>query len=157
MSALPKPTTPLSIIVWEEILTVELAFNVLVFESAIVLLTVANIFTVWPAKLAPKSKLSVLPVGEPCKLNIASPSWLLPDKFKVSPTAPVPPPPVAIIDTAKSLFDNEAKVSFVPAEIVISPFDDKSPLNCLLTLKFVSVWPEFVAVFNVFTVLYGNL
>ena len=153
MSALPNPTIPLSMVVCDEILTVVLAFNVFVFESAIVLLNVANIFTVWPAKLAPKSKLRVLPVGEPPKLNIASPSWLLPDKFKVSPTAPVPPEPVDITDTEKSLRDNEANVSFVPAEIVISPFDDKSPLNCLLTLKFVSVWPAFVVVFNVLTVL----
>ena len=97
--------------------------------------------------------LRVLPVGEPPKLNIVSPSWLLPDKFKVSPTAPVPPEPVDITDTAKSLFDNEEKVSLVPAEIVISPFDDKSPLNCLLTLKLVSVCPAFVVVFSVFTVL----
>jgi hypothetical protein len=90
-------------------------------------------------KLAPKSKVKVLPTGEPPKLNIESPSWFEPDKFKTSPTAPVPPEPVTIIETVKSPLDNEANVSFVPAEIVISPLDDKSPLNCLLTLKFVSV------------------
>jgi hypothetical protein len=46
MSALPKPITPLSIVVWLEIATVEFEFNVFVFESAIVLLTVAKILTV---------------------------------------------------------------------------------------------------------------
>ena len=59
MSALPNPITPLSIVVWEEMATVELAFNVFVFEPAIVLLIVAKILTVWPAKLAPKSKFKV--------------------------------------------------------------------------------------------------
>ena len=73
MSALPKPIIPLSIIVWDDMFTVELEFNVFVFESATVLLIVAKILTVWPAKLAPKSMLRVLPVGEPPKLNIASP------------------------------------------------------------------------------------
>ena len=124
MSALPKPITPLSIIVCDDILTVEAEFKVLVFESATVLLTVAKILILCPAKLAPKSKFKVLPVGEPVKLNIVSPSWLLPDKLKVSPTAPVPPEPVVIIDTEKSSFAKEANVSFVPAEMVASPFDD---------------------------------
>ena len=63
--------------------TVWLEFKVLVFEPATVLCTVAKIFTLCPWKLAPKSSVKVLPVGEPPKENIASPSWLLPDKFKV--------------------------------------------------------------------------
>ena len=103
---------------------VELEFNVFVLESAIVLVTVAKIFILCPAKLAPKSRFKVLPVGEPVKLNIVSPSWLLPVKFNVSPTAPVPPEPVVIIETEKSLLEFEANVSFVPADIVASPFDD---------------------------------
>ena len=40
-------------------------------------------------------------------------------------------------------------VSFVPAEIVASPFDDNVAVNCLLTWKLVSVWLELVSVFNV--------
>ena len=104
-------------------------------------------------KFAPKSRFKVLPVGEPVRLNIVSPSWLLPDKFKVSPTPPVPPEPVVIIDTEKSLSAKEANVSFVPAVIVASPFDESVAVNCLLTLKFVSVCPEFAVVFNVLTVV----
>ncbi|BCU99030.1 MAG: hypothetical protein CM15mV25_0210 [uncultured marine virus] len=50
----------------------------------------------------------------------------------------------------------ETKVSFVPAEIVASPFEPKVCVKCLLTLKLVSLAPEFEVVFNVLTVSYGN-
>ena len=43
MSALPNPITPLSIVDCVFSLTVEFEFNVLVFEPATVLLTVASI------------------------------------------------------------------------------------------------------------------
>ena len=64
---------------------------------------------------------------------------MLPDKLKVSPTEPVPPEPVDIMDTAKSSFARAPNISFVPAVIVASPFEDSVAVNCLLTLKLVSV------------------
>ena len=69
----------------------------------------------------------------------------------------MPPEPVVIIDTAKSSSACDTKVSFVPAVIVASPLDDNVETNCLLTLKFVSVAPLFASVFNVLTVVFGNL
>ena len=51
---------PLSIVDWEETATVWFEFNVFVFESATVLVTVAKILILCPAKLAPKSKFKVL-------------------------------------------------------------------------------------------------
>ena len=52
-----------------------------------------------PAKLAPKSNVKVLPDGEPANANMTCDSWLLPAKLNTSPTAPVPPEPVAVIVT----------------------------------------------------------
>ena len=40
--------------------------------------------------------------------------------------------------------------------IVISPADDKVPVNCLLTFNEVSTTPELAVVFNVLVVLCGN-
>ena len=148
---------PDSIIDWVEILTVESVFAVFVFAPATVLLTVAVILTLCPEKFAPKSKVAVLPVGEPPNVKIASLSWLLPVVFKVSPTAPVLPAPVVIIDIAKSSSSWAVKISFVPAVIDKSPFDDNVPVNCRLTVKLVSVKFELLAVNNVLTVVKGNL
>ena len=53
----------------------------------------------------------------------------------------------------KSSLAKEVNVSFVPAVIVTSPFDDNVPVKFLLTLKLVSVAPLFAVVFNVFTVV----
>ena len=53
ISALPKPTTPLSIIDCDDMFSVCELFKVFVFEPAIVLATVAKILILWPAKLAP--------------------------------------------------------------------------------------------------------
>ena len=78
---------------------------------------------------------------------------LLPVKLKTSPTAPVPPEPVVIIETEKSFSNNDTNVSFVPLVIVTSPFDDNVPVKCLLTAKFVSVTPELFVVFKVLIVL----
>jgi hypothetical protein len=64
---------------------------------------------------------------------------------------------VVIIETVKSSSACDTKVSFVPAVIVASPFDDNVETNCLLTLKFVSVAPLFASVFNVLIVVLGNL
>ena len=61
------------------------------------------------------------------------------------------------IETEKLSLANDEKVSFVPAVIVASPFEDNVAVKCLLTLKLVSVRPEFAVVFNVLAVLYGNL
>ena len=157
ISALARPITPLSIIDCDDMFSVDPVFKVFVLEPATALLIVAVIFTLWPAKLAPKSSVNVLPVGDPPNVNIAEPSWLLPEVFKLSPTLPVLPEPVVIIDTAKSSSACDTKVSFVPAVIVASPLDDKVETNCLLTLKFVSVAPLFAVVFSVLTVVFGNL
>ena len=62
------------IVACDDIATVSFEFNVLDFEGAILLVTVASIFTLCPLKFAPKSNVSVLPVGEPDNVNIASPS-----------------------------------------------------------------------------------
>ena len=67
------------------------------------------------------------------------------------------PAPAVIIETEKLSLANDEKVSFVPAVIVASPFEDNVAVKCLLTLKLVSVRPEFAVVFNVLAVLYGNL
>ena len=143
---------PLSIIVWLDIAFVLSEFRVFVLEGATALETVAKILTLCPLKLAPKSRVNVLPVGEPDNVKIASPSWLLPDKFKTSPTEPVPPEPVDIIVTEKSSVFNEANVSFVPDVIDISPFDDNVPVKFLLTLKLVSVTKLLLVVFSVLIV-----
>ena len=82
---------------------------------------------------------------------------MLPLKLNTSPTAPVPPEPVVIIETEKSFSVKEANVSLVPAVIVSSPFEDSVIIKCLLTEKFVSVIPEFAVVFKVLIVSYGNL
>ena len=58
----------------EETATVEELFNVFVFEPATDLDIVANIFTLCPEKLAPKSNVNVLPFGEPPNEKIGSPS-----------------------------------------------------------------------------------
>ena len=113
---------------------------------------VANIFTLCPWKLAPISINNVLPDGEPDNVNIGSPSWLLPLKLNTSPTPPEEPAPVDIIETEKSFSNKAANVSLVPAVIVASPFDDNVCTKCLLTLKFVSVIPELISVFNVLIV-----
>ena len=76
----------------------------------------------------------------------------MPVKLNTSPAAPVPPEPVVIIETEKSFSTNELNVSFVPAVILTSPFDDKVPVKCLLTLKLVSVIPELSVVFKVLIV-----
>ena len=78
---------------------------------------------------------------------------MFPDKLNTSPTAPVPPEPVVIIDTEKSLSNKAVNVSFVPAVMVASPFDDKVWVKFLLTAKLVSVIPELAVVFNVLIVL----
>ena len=145
--------TPDSIIGWSEILTVVSSIADFVFEPATVLASVANILTLCPAKSAPKSKVKDFPEGEPPNTKIGSLSWLLPLVFNVSPTAPEPPPPVDIIDIEKSPSSWEAKISFVPAVIDKSPFEDNVPVNCRLTLKLVSVKFEFDIVFKVLTVL----
>ena len=93
-----------------------------------------------------------MPVGEPPKLNILLPSWLLPAKLNMSPTAPEGPEPNAVIDTKKSNSANALNVSFVPAVNVISPLDVNVPVNCLLTLKLVSDTPELEVVFKVLIV-----
>jgi len=156
ISALPKPIVPLSIVAWVEIATVEPLFKAFVFEPATVLTIVAKIFNLCPWKLAPKSTVSVLPVGEPPNVKIESPSWLFPPKFNTSPTAPVPPAPVVITVAVKSSLAKEANVSFVPAVIVTSPFDDNVPVKFLLTLKLVSVASLFAVVFKVLIVTWGK-
>ena len=80
----------------------------------------------------------------------------MPDKLNTSPTAPEVPAPNDIIETVKSNSASELNVSFVPAVIVTSPFEDNVPVKFLLTEKLVSVIPEFVAVFKVFTLTFGN-
>ena len=81
ISAFARPTTPLSIIDCDDMFSVDPVVKDFVLEPATVLLTVAVIFTLWPAKLAPKSSVNVLPVGDPPNVNIAEPSWLLPEVF----------------------------------------------------------------------------
>ena len=49
MSALPKGIIPLSITDWVDTAKLELEFKVFVFSPATDLLTVAKIFTLWPA------------------------------------------------------------------------------------------------------------
>ena len=151
-SALPKDIIPLSISDCEVTCNVSSLFNVLIFDPATDLSIVAKIFILCPAKLAPKSNVKVFPEGEPASTNIGSPSWLFPVILKISPDVPVVPAPVVIIETAKSLCNNALNVSLVPAVIVASPFDDNVWVNCLLTLKLVSVIPELPVVFNVFIV-----
>ena len=112
---------------------------------------VAKILILCPAKLEPKSNVKDLPDGEPPNVNIESPSWFDPVKLIKSPTAPVPPEPVVIIETEKSFSVRLVNVSFVPAEMVASPFDPNVVAKCLLTLKFVSLAPELAVVFNVLT------
>ena len=46
---------------------------------------------------------------------------MLPVKLNTSPTAPVPPEPVAFIEIVKSPSSKVAKVSFTPAEKVAIP------------------------------------
>jgi hypothetical protein len=72
--------------------------------------------------------------------------------LKTSPATPEPPEPTDIIETAKSPCSKALNVSFVPAVIVASPFDDNVLVNCLLTLKLVSVIPELPVVFKVLIV-----
>ena len=67
--------------------------------------------------------------------------------IQVRKAEPEEPEPVAIIETEKSFSNKAANVSLVPAVIVASPFDDNVCTKCLLTLKFVSVIPEFIVVF----------
>ena len=76
----------------------------------------------------------------------------MPLKLNTSPTSPEEPAPVDIIETEKSFSNKLANVSLVPAVIVASPFDDNVCTKCLLTLKFVSVIPELISVFNVLIV-----
>ena len=70
--------------------------NVFVFDVAELLLNVATTLTVWPAKFAPKSNFACVVKG---KVNMLSPSWFVPVTFNISPTEPVPPEPVAKIET----------------------------------------------------------
>ena len=84
ISAFARPTTPLSIIDCDAILIVWADDKVFDLEPATDLLKVAVSFTLWPAKLAPKSSVNVLPVGDPLGVNIDDPSWLLPDKLNTS-------------------------------------------------------------------------
>jgi len=157
ISALPNPIVPLSIVACVDTAKVDPLLKVFDLESATDLVTVAKISTVWLAKLAPKSSFSDLPVGEPCSVNIASPSWLLPVNESTSPTAPVPPLPVALIVTVKSFSAKPLNTSSVPAVIVSSPFDVNVFTKFLLTLKFVSDEPPLAVVFKVLIVSYGNL
>ena len=125
---------PLCISFWSVTATGVAVVNVFDFESALVLSTVTSIFTLWPLKFAPKSKVNCLPVGDPPKANIGSPSWLLPDKLKTSPTEPVPPEPVVIMVTVYLAWFNPTKVSFVPAVNVVSPLDDNVAVSCFVNV-----------------------
>ena len=152
MSALPKPIVPFSIIAWLSTAKDILEFKDFVFEPATERLIVPKILTLCPAKSVPKFNVKVLPVGEPAKVNIVCAKWLLPVKLNTSPTEPVLPPPVVIIETEKSDSAKPANVSFVPAVIEASPLPDNVAVKCLLIAKFVSVIPEFKVVFNVLIV-----
>ena len=70
--------------------------------------------------------------------------------------APEPPEPVDTTETIKSTSATPLNVSLDEHVIVISPADDKVPVNCLLTFTVVSTTPELAVVFNVLVVLCGN-
>ena len=59
---------------------------------------------------------------------------MLPVKLNTSPTAPVPPEPVAFIEIVKSPSSKVAKVSFTPAEKVAIPSPVSVEITCFLNV-----------------------
>ena len=59
---------------------------------------------------------------------------MLPVKLNTSPTAPVPPEPVAVIETVKSFSVKSANVSFTPAENVATPSPVSVLISCFLNI-----------------------
>ena len=133
---------------WVEICAVCAVFAVFVFDPATEAEIVARIFNLCPFQPLPKSIATVLPVGEPP--SVKSPA--LP-KVTTSPTAPVPPEPVDITETVKSVSEWATKTSFVPAVSVAVPELERVVTNCLRILWLVSLTPLLSVVFNVLTTL----
>ena len=69
----------------------------------------------------------------------------------ISPAEPVPPEPVAMIETVTSFSEKALKISFVPAVSVAVPELDRVATNCRLILKLVSLTPSLSVVNNVLT------